>query len=110
MKIQPAGCKKPARTINEKLKLSSEQAHKLPIGLFFSLDGSLISLIELVKLMHKICSGLVPTALKEEFIASTPVHNYNTRLQTKGNYYLPPAKTSYGQKILGFRGFKFWTN
>ena len=37
------------------------------------------------------------------------MHNHNTRLQKKGNYYLPRAKT-YGQKTLGFRGTKFWTN
>ena len=36
--------------------------------------------------MYKIHNGLVPTALKEEFIASTSVHNHNTRLQKKGNY------------------------
>ena len=36
--------------------------------------------------------------------------NHNTRLQKKGNYYLPGAKTSYGQKTSGIRGTKFWTN
>ena len=38
------------------------------------------------------------------------MYNYNTRLQNKGNYYLPRAKTSYGQITLEFRNTKFWTN
>ena len=59
--------------------------------------------------MYKIHNGLVPTAVKEEFIASTSVHNHTTSLQRE-NCYLPRAKTSYGQKILEFRGTKFGTN
>ena len=45
--------------------------------------------------MFKIYNGLVPTAVKKEFVASTSLHNHNTRLQKKGNYYLLRAKTSY---------------
>ena len=57
--------------------------------------------LELGKLMYKIHNGLVPTAVKEEFIASTSLHNHNTRLQKKENYYLSRAKTPYGQKNIG---------
>ena len=66
--------------------------------------------LELGKLIYKIHNGLFPTAVKEEFIASTSVHNHNKRPQKKENYYLPRSKTSYGQKTLGFRCTKFWTN
>ena len=49
--------------------------------------------LDLGKLMYKIHNGFVPTAVEEEFIASTSVYNHNTRLQKKGNYYLQCAKT-----------------
>ena len=61
--------------------------------------------------MYKIHNGLVPTAIKKKkIIAPASVHNHNTRLQKKENYYLPRAKASYGEKMLRFRNFKFWTN
>ena len=41
------------------------------------------------------------TEVKKEFIAPTSVHNHNTRLQKKENYYLPCAKTSYEQNRWG---------
>ena len=37
--------------------------------------------LELGQLTYKIQNGLVPTAVKEKFIASTSVHNHCTRLQ-----------------------------
>ena len=52
--------------------------------------------------MYKIHHGLVPIVEKEDFIAATSVHNHNAPPQKKGNYYLPRAKTSYGQKTLWF--------
>ena len=64
MTKQSAGSKKSALTINEKLKLPSERTHKLVVGLFFSLNGFVISRIELARWMHKIHNGLVPTAVK----------------------------------------------
>ena len=39
--------------------------------------------LELGMLMYKIDNGLVPTAVKEDFIASTFVHNHYTRLRKK---------------------------
>ena len=45
------------------------------------------------KFTYKIHNGHVPTSVKEKFIAFAPVHNHNTRLQKKGSYYLPSAKT-----------------
>ena len=64
MTIPSARCKKPALTINEKLKLPSKRTHELPVGRFFSLNGSVISHIKLARRMHKIHNGLVPTAVK----------------------------------------------
>ena len=39
---------------------------------------------ELGKLMYKIHNGFATTAVKEEFIASTSVHNYDTRVPEMG--------------------------
>ena len=66
--------------------------------------------LELGKLTYKIHNGLVPTAVKEKFIASKSVHNHCTRLQKQGNCHLLRAGNIIRTKILEFRSTKFWTN
>ena len=60
--------------------------------------------------MYKIYNGLVPTEVKEKFIVSTSMHNCIITIHVfeKKKATICLVLTSYGQKIVRFRGTKFW--
>ena len=60
--------------------------------------------------MYDYHTGNLPISFKSYFTNVNEKHNYNTRLASKCNYYLPKVRTNYGKFNIKFSGVKIWTS
>ena len=60
--------------------------------------------------MYDYHTGNLPISFKSYFTNVNQKHNYNTRLASKCNYYLPKARTNYGKFNIKFSGVKIWNS
>ena len=61
-------------------------------------------------LMHDYYNNKLPIAFNNLFMSISSVHQYNTRLASKRNYYLPKIRTNYGKFNIRFLGVKIWNS
>ena len=66
--------------------------------------------IKNAQLMHDYYNNKLPIAFNNLFMSISSVHQYNTRLASKRNYYLPKIRTNYGKFNIRFLGVKIWNS
>ena len=64
--------------------------------------------LELAKFMHKLFKNKLSNSCNYDFSTIERTHDYETRILSKCNYFLPPVSESTGQKKVEFRGVKLW--
>ena len=65
----------------------------------------IIKLFDLVTLsisvfMYKFHNKLLPSTFNTFFTRFSKIHNYNTRVASKQSFYLPKARTNYGNSSI----------
>ena len=107
-------------------KIQVKQNHVIRLIFFAKLYGKetdsalpLLNLLELLtvenifhlnilKLVHKWHSNLLPKHFDSWFKYANKRHNYNTRYSSKSNLCIPASKTNLGKQSISFIAVKIW--
>ena len=66
--------------------------------------------IHIALFMQQYYSKQLPETFDNLFQPFSCKHNYNIRLASKNNYYLPKARTNFGKFNIRYYGVKIWTS
>ena len=64
--------------------------------------------LNILKLVHKWHSNLLPKHFDSWFKYANERHNYNTRYSSKSNLRIPASKTNLGKQSISFIAVKIW--
>ena len=65
---------------------------------------------ELAKFMHKLFNNKLPILWQQNFSKIEQIHDYETRLPNKSNYFLPRVFKTAGQHKFEYREVTIWNN